>query len=152
MKIVPTRRTDYAIRSLIYLAQRDGGRVNAAEIGAEMDVPLPILHQVLAEMQRANLVTSQSGPRGGYQLARDPTGLTLLEILEAVEGPVKGGECALSGGPCHWEDLCAVHAAWSEAREGFAAALASHTLAEVTEMDRQLREGTAEIPRDSHRK
>jgi Rrf2 family protein len=117
-----------------------------------MDVPLPILHQVLAEMQRADLVLSQSGPRGGYQLARDPHELTLLEILEAVEGPVSSGECALKGGPCHWGEVCAVHAAWSEAREGLAKALAGHTLAEVTETDRRLRQGTAQIPHDSHRR
>ncbi len=152
MKIVPTRRTDYALRSLIYLAGRADERVNAAEIGAEMDVALPILHQVLAELQRAGLVTSLSGPRGGYQLARNPSELTLLEILETMEGPIRQGECALRGGPCHWDQVCAVHPAWSEAREGFASALASHTLAEVVEMDRQLREGTAEIPGDSHRR
>jgi len=152
MKIVPTRRTDYALRSLIYLAEHSGDRINAAEIAAEMEVPLPILHQVLAELQRAGLVTSLSGPRGGYQIARDPQQLTLLEILETMEGQVTQGECALRGGPCHWDEVCALHPAWSEAREGFAAALAGHTLAEVVEMDMRLREGTAEVPKDSHRR
>ncbi|MFQ5523909.1 MAG: RrF2 family transcriptional regulator [Acidimicrobiia bacterium] len=152
MKIVPTRRTDYALRSLIYLAEHPDDRINAAEIGTEMDVPLPILHQVLAELQRAGLVTSLSGPRGGYLIARNPEQLTILEILETMEGPIRQGECALRGGPCHWDEVCAVHPAWSEAREEFASALASHTLAEVTEMDLRLRHGTAEIPESSHRR
>ncbi|HIE21321.1 MAG TPA: Rrf2 family transcriptional regulator [Acidimicrobiia bacterium] len=151
MKIVPTRRTDYALRALIYLAGRPSDRVNAAEIAGEMDIPTPILHQVLAELQRANLVSSQSGPKGGYRLARDPEGLPLLEIVEALEGSVHLDECALKGGPCHWEDVCAIHGVWTEAREAFAASLASHTLGEVAEVDRGLRLGQVEVPANSHR-
>jgi Rrf2 family protein len=151
MKIVPTRRTDYAIRALIYLAGRPGDRVNAAEIAGEMEIPTPILHQVLGELQRAGLVSSQSGPTGGYRLARDPESVPLLEVVEALEGSVHLDECAFRGGPCHWEDVCAIHAVWTEAREAFASSLAGHTLSEVAEVDRRLRRGMAEIPADSHR-
>jgi Rrf2 family protein len=151
MKIVPTRRTDYAIRSLVYLAGAEAVRVNAAEIGDEMEIPTPILYQILRELQKAALLSSQPGPNGGYQLSRDPADITLLEIVEALEGSVHLGQCALSGGPCHWDPVCALHDAWTEARQSFADSLANHTLREVANADQRLRLGVAPVPADSHR-
>ncbi len=151
MKILPTARTDYAIRALIYLANHPRDRVKAAEIAHEMEIPEPILRQVMGELQRANLVASRSGPHGGYRLARDPGEMTLLAIIEAMEGPADLHECALRGGPCHWEQVCAVHEIWSAARAAFTEVLATHTLKEVAAADRDLRDGTAPIPPDSHR-
>lgn len=152
MKIVPTRRTDYAIRALVYLAGADSARVNAAEIGAEMEIPTPILHQVLRELQKAKLLTSQSGPRGGYRLIRDPGEIPLLEIVEALEGSVHLDQCAFSGGPCHWDQVCALHDMWTEARQAFSDSLAAHTLGEVADADRRLREGVVAVPTNTHRK
>ncbi len=152
MKILPTARTDYAIRALIYLAAHPEDRVKASEIAHEMEIAEPILRQVMGELQRANLVASRSGPHGGYRLARNPADVTLLEIIEAMEGPTSLHECALRGGPCHWEDVCAVHSIWSEARAAFTEVLAAHTLAEVAEADQLLRRGLLEIPPDSHRR
>lgn len=152
MKILPTVRTDYAIRALIYLATHPTRRVKATEIAREMAIPEPILRQVLGELQRANLVASRPGPRGGYWLATHPAHMSLLRVIEAMEGPNSLDQCAMRGGPCHWEEVCAVHGIWSEARAAFAEVLAAHTVAEVADVDRRLRERTAEIPPDSHRR
>ena len=152
MKIVPTRRTDYAIRALIYLAGSASERVNATEVADEMEIPRPILYRVLRELQRAALVTSQPGPNGGYRLTRDPAEITLLEIVEALEGSVPLDQCALSGGPCHWDQVCALHEAWIGARQAFADTLANHTLKEVADADQRLRLGVAPVPLDSHRR
>lgn len=152
MKIVPTRRTDYAIQALIYLAGHAGDRINAAEIGDEMEIPTPILHQVLRELQKATLLTSQTGPKGGYRLSRDPVDIPILEVVEAMEGSVHLGECALRGGPCHWEDVCAIHEVWSGARQALADSLASHTLRDLADMDQLLRGGLVPAPADSHRR
>ena len=72
MKLVPTRRTDYAIRALLFLAQNSEGRCKALEIAEAMDIPKGFLHQVLQELQRARLVVSQPSRQGGYALARSP--------------------------------------------------------------------------------
>ena len=94
MKLTPTNRTDYGIRALIYLANHQGTYAKAADIGAVMGVPTGFLHQVLQELQRARLVSSRSGPAGGYVLARAPEDITILEIVETLEGPIQTSECA----------------------------------------------------------
>jgi len=152
MKLVPTRRTDYGIRALIVLARRPGTHSKASEIGAEMEIPTGFLQQVLQELQRARLVTSRSGPQGGYSLARDPATITIREIVEALEGPIELQECALRGGPCHWEQVCALHWVWSGAQRALKESLESATLARVAADDASLVSGTAVIPQDSHRR
>jgi len=152
MKVVPTRRTDYGIRALLYLARSELPRVKAAEIAEEMDVPMRFLHQVLQELQRMRLVTSRPSRSGGYSLARPPADITILEIVEALEGPIEPAECALRGGPCHWGEVCALHWVWSAAQEALREQLASATLQQVVDDDRALAEGTKAIPEKPHRR
>lgn len=152
MKIVPTRRTDYAIRALIHLAHRDGEICTAAEIAGAMDVPQPFLQQVMPILQRAGLVLARPGRNGGYTLARRADEVTLLDVVEATEGPLEATECALRGGPCHWEEVCALHWVWSASREAFAAQLRRATLARVAADDRAIAEGAIAPPDDSHRR
>ena len=152
MKLTPTNRTDYAIRALIYLAGHRGSHAKAAVVGAAMGIPTGFLHQVLQELQRARLVSSRSGPSGGYLLAREPENITILEIVETMEGPIEASECALRGGPCHWDDVCALHWVWSSARAALADSLRGATLARVAADDRDLREGAVPVPADSHRR
>lgn len=151
MKLTPTNRTDYGIRALIHLANHQGTRVKAADIGAAMDIPTGFLQQVLQELQRARLVSSRPGPSGGYQLARSPDDITILEIVETLEGPIETSECALRGGPCHWDHVCALHWVWSSARAALSGALRDATLARVAADDRAIAEGTRPVPADSHR-
>ena len=153
MKLMPTNRTDYGIRALICLANHPGEHVKAADIGAVMDIPTGFLQQVLQELQRARLVSSRSGPAGGYALARDPAEITILDVVETLEGPIATtSECALRGGPCHWEDVCAMHWVWSSARGALSDSLRSATLARVASDDRALAAGSMPIPEDSHRR
>jgi len=151
MKLTPTNRTDYAIRALIHLANHEGSRVKAADIGAAMDIPTGFLQQVLQELQRSRLVSSRPGPSGGYQLARAPEEITILEIVETLEGPIETSECALRGGPCHWEQVCALHWVWSSARAALSGSLRAATLARVAADDRALSEGSVTVPPDTHR-
>ena len=152
MKLVPTNRTDYGLRALIYVAGANGPWTKAAEIAAAMDIPTGFLQLVLQELQRSGLVISRSGPNGGYALARTATSVTICEVVESLEGPLDNGECALRGGPCHWEDVCALHQVWSEARRALRERLQSATLAEVAASDRALAEGVGTVPADSHRR
>ncbi len=152
MKLVPTRRTDYGIRALLFLAHRYPRPGKAAEIGEAMEVPIGFLHQVLQELQRARLVISRPGRTGGYALARPPETITIRAIVEALEGPLEAQECALRGGPCHWEDVCALHWVWSGAQHALIKALEAATLAQVAEDDRALEEGKKDAPVNSHRR
>lgn len=152
MKLVPTRRTDYGLRALIYLAQQENGAAKASEIASAMDIPMGFLHQVLQELQRSGLVSSRPGRTGGYSLDRPAASVTIREIVEALEGQLDSGECALRGGPCHWEDVCALHWVWSSAQQALASQLERATLAQVAEDDQALAAGTKVAPADSHRR
>ena len=152
MKLTPTNRTDYAIRALIYLANHQGAHAKAADIASTMDIPTGFLHQVLQELQRARIVSSRSGPAGGYRLAGPPEDITILEIVETLEGPIQTSECALRGGPCHWDEVCAMHWVWSSARAALSDSLRAATLARVAADDRAIAQGSAPVPADSHRR
>ncbi|HEY5385427.1 MAG TPA: Rrf2 family transcriptional regulator [Acidimicrobiales bacterium] len=151
MKLVPTNRTDYGLRALIYLANAGSQWTKAAEIGSAMVIPVGFLQIVLQDLQRSGLVVSRSGPKGGYALGRPPGSITVCEVVESLEGPLDAGECALRGGPCHWDDVCALHKVWSSAREALRERLQSATLADVAAQDKALADGTASVPTDSHR-
>ena len=152
MKIVTTRRSDYGMRAMVCLAGTSLELTTAAEIAKEMEIPQGFLHQVLQELQRGGLVRSASGRGGGYALTRSPEAISVLEVLEALEGSLGLGECALRGGPCRWDDVCALHEVWSAGRAAFCGRLAASSLADVADVDARLREGTYEVPADSHRK
>ncbi len=151
MKIVTTRRSDYGIRAALYLADRAPEWAKAGEIAEAMDMPTGFLHQVLQGLKRGGLVNSKRSRYGGYALARRPEDISVLEVIETLEGPLDAGECALRGGPCHWEEVCALHEVWSAGRAAFRESLASATLEDLVRADRALAAGEYEIPPDTHR-
>lgn len=138
MKLIPTRRTDYGIRAMIHLAQQpDSALVKADEIADVVEVPRNFVPQVLQELQRAQLVLSRSGRTGGYGLGRPAEEISLLEIVEALEGPLSDAPCALSGGPCARQEICAIHDVWARARSDLSATLAGAKLATIARADQR---------------
>jgi Rrf2 family protein len=111
-----------------------------------MSIPSGFLPQVLQQLQRARLVVSHPGPNGGYALAHQAAQITIREIVAALEGPLDTSECALRGGPCRWEEVCALHWVWSSARRALVDSLESATLAAVAADDRSITAGTARTP------
>jgi len=146
MKIVPTRRSDYGIRSLINLAQNYPQGQAAPAIAKDMDIPVGFLRQVLQELGRAGLVSSQPGRTGGYTLIKDPEAVTLYEVIQALEGKNEEPACALDGGPCHWDRACAIHWVWMAAKDAFTSTLQGATLAQIARDDAKLRAGELPAP------
>jgi Rrf2 family transcriptional regulator, iron-sulfur cluster assembly transcription factor len=149
MRLELGRRADYAIRAAVDLARHHGeGRRKARAIAEEMAIPTTYVPQILAELVRAELVLSVAGRRGGYSLAREPGEITLLDVVRAVDGEVVSTSCVLRGGPCRWDDVCAVHVPWARAQHALLDSLADTSLAELVEIDASLDAGTYEIPAD----
>ena len=132
MRLELTKRGDYAVRAMLALACGGGERMlSAPRIAGEMDVPPRFLPQVMGDLVRAELVTSEPGRAGGYRLARPAASISLLTIIEAVEGDSRRQTCVLRGGPCAANGLCAVHAAFFAAEDALVTALDGVSLADV---------------------
>jgi Rrf2 family transcriptional regulator, iron-sulfur cluster assembly transcription factor len=145
------RKADYAIRATVFLARRDGGRrFKVREIAEEMEVPASYLPQIMAELVRSAIVSSEAGPRGGYSLARQPAAISLLDVIEAVEGYPASQVCVIRGGPCRWDEVCAIHVPWSRAQGAMVEQLRATSFAAITAHDAELEAGTFVLPPDLH--
>ncbi|MEX6429926.1 RrF2 family transcriptional regulator [Ferrimicrobium acidiphilum] len=147
-----SRRGDYSVRAALYLA-RQANRPDATkvkEIVAEMDIPASFASQILADLVRTDIATSKPGRDGGYRLARDPSSITLLELVEAGEGPLRAEHCALGEGPCRWDTVCPLHTSWQATVAAVREQLTTITLATILEEDLRL-ETSHEQPVDGHR-
>ena len=133
---------------MIYLASADKARTTAPEIAEQMGLSVHYLRQVLRELTRVRLVTSSPARTGGYRLARSADEITVLEIVETMEGPMVVAECVLGRGPCHWADVCPMHLLWSGALQAMANGLAQGSLASLASIDRALLENRFRIPED----
>jgi Rrf2 family protein len=142
------RRADYGIRAMTDLARHHeaGVRRKAREIADEMAIPSTYVGQVLADLVRAGLAVSTAGRWGGYELARAPGEVSLLAVIRAVDDEPGSTVCVLRGGPCRWEDRCAVHVPWFEAQQAMLERLDRATLAEVIERDLALEHGDGAGP------
>jgi len=132
MRLALTKRADYAMRACLFLASvGHADPVPSRVIAEAMDIPARFLPQVLADLSRASIVESINGKRGGARLARPPERLSLLELIEAVEGPALSTQCVLEERACRRDSPCAIHPAWIEAQEAFVSALGRRSLADV---------------------
>jgi Rrf2 family protein len=130
MRLEITRRTDLATRALLELARLDR-RVKAAELAELIGTTPGFLSQALSPLAAKGWVRSEPGPTGGYVLVADPDALSVLDVIEAVEGPTDTGACVLEDRPCGSGRLCALHGAWAGARSVLIERLDGMSLASI---------------------
>ncbi|MEX2183114.1 MAG: Rrf2 family transcriptional regulator, partial [Chloroflexota bacterium] len=106
MQVVLGSRGDYTVRAVLYLARHPGVR-RRREISQAMDIPDKFLPQILGALVRAGIAASTVGRRGGYEMARPAEEVSLREVVEVAEGPLRSDKCLLRGGPCYWAEKCA---------------------------------------------
>ncbi|HEV1998296.1 MAG TPA: Rrf2 family transcriptional regulator [Candidatus Dormibacteraeota bacterium] len=140
MDLTLSLRGDYVVRAALGLArawETDGYR-KIREITEEMALPASYTPQILGLLARAGLATARAGRDGGYRLSRSPEDITMLDVVEAGEGDLLLGRCTLRGGPCRWDDVCAVHNVWMGAAETLRSKLRATRLSDVAGADRSL--------------
>ena len=132
MRLELTRRADYAIRTVLALARAaDDELLSVRRIAAEQTVPERFLPQVMGDLIRAGLVEGTIGRNGGYRLIRNAADLSLLDIVEAVEGDARRRTCVLRGGPCARSGVCDVHDAFAGAQEALLGKLAEARVSDL---------------------
>jgi Rrf2 family transcriptional regulator, cysteine metabolism repressor len=123
--LVITTKSPYAVRALAELARRGQSTpVPIGEIAKARDIPVQFLEGLFATLRRAGILQSQRGVKGGYSFARPPSEITVLEIVEQLEGAL-GADAATNG------------AVWSEAVDAVKGVLGGTTIAEVAEREAQ---------------
>ncbi|MEA2407402.1 MAG: Rrf2 family transcriptional regulator, cysteine metabolism repressor [Thermoleophilaceae bacterium] len=121
--LVITSKSPYAVRALSELARRgDAGPVPIGDLARARDIPAQFLEGLFATLRRAGILQSQRGVKGGYSFARPPSEITVLEVVELLEGEL-GAEAAASG------------ALWTDAADAVRNVLAGVTIADVAERE-----------------
>src|SRR4051812_10388746 len=126
-----TKLTDYATLVLTVLAARPDEVLSASELADRAGLEVPTVAKLLKPLAQAGLVAAFRGSNGGYRLARPATGISLVEIVEAMEGPLGMTECSLHAGACGIEHSCGVRANWRRINDVVADALRGVSLAQM---------------------
>ena len=127
-----TRKGEYAIRGIVYLASCPADQVCLlSDIAAAVDVPQTFLAKIFQQFSKIGLVRSYRGTGGGFILGRQPDKITLLEVVEAVEGPIVPNRCVTGSGECERSVTCNVHPVWMRVKHQVRDILAQVTLDEL---------------------
>ncbi|MGY1424212.1 SUF system Fe-S cluster assembly regulator [Lysobacter sp. A289] len=126
-----TRLTDYATVVLTVLAADPLVVLSAPELADRAGLETPTVSKLLKPLAQAGLVEGFRGANGGYRLARPAGAITLIEIVEAMEGPLAMTECSIHEGNCEIEDSCNVRANWRYINDVVADALRAVSLAQM---------------------
>src|SRR5213078_1818547 len=104
-----SKKADYALIAMKHLAVRgDRGSSSAREIAGLYDIPIELLAKVLQRLVRRGLLASQQGTRGGYQLVRMPSQISVADVIQAIDGPVTVTACTTEDGRCDQFAKCNV--------------------------------------------
>ena len=102
-----SKKSDYGLIALKHLAQHNEESVSAREIAAQYHIPAELLAKVLQRLVRKGLLASQQGINGGYILAKDPATISIVDVVEALEGPISITPCE-RGDDCQQLQMCSV--------------------------------------------
>ena len=111
-----TRQADYAVRAVLYLSRLGtGGRAPTSEIARDQHIPSSFLAKIVSQLSVAGVVQTSRGARGGVSISRPPSNITLLEVVEAIDGPISLNECTRNPSSCELAGNCTVQHVWSTA-------------------------------------
>src|SRR5690242_7049763 len=100
-----SKKADYGLIALKHLARHSDESISAREIAREYKIPAELLAKILQRLARKGILTSQHGANGGYVLARDPSQISIVDVVEALDGPIGITPCEL-GTECEQLSVC----------------------------------------------
>lgn len=137
-----TTKSRYAVRALVELAQRGSDRpVPLVTLAEARDIPVPFLEQLFAGLRRAGLLSSQRGVGGGFAFNRPPDQITVLDVVEVLDGPIEPAACT-GDEPCRRRPDCSVGDVWVRSKLALEEVLAGVTIQELAEAE-TARDGSA---------
>lgn len=142
-----SRKSDYALRAVIYLARISEDRFGrVSEIAKAKDIPQAFLAQILPLLANHGLVKSQQGAHGGYALARAPETISFLDIIESVEGPLRLNKCVEGQHEdCTILDTCEMQHVWNRAQSQMVDFLRGVTMSDMLDAPHHTQQGPVTI-------
>lgn len=129
-----TMTGEYAVRAMMHIASLPKGTVaQIPSISQEWEIPEKFLRKIVAKLTRGGLLHSHRGAGGGISLGKAAKKITLLDVIELVEGPMALNKCLINPRFCRRTNTCSVHVVWCEAQTAMRCILNSRTLAELTQ-------------------
>jgi Rrf2 family transcriptional regulator, iron-sulfur cluster assembly transcription factor len=127
----------HGLRAVIYIASRNvESPVRGEDIAREEDLPQPFLSKILKILSSRNILHSVRGPGGGFRLARTAEEITLLDIVEAIDGLTQFEECALGWKTCQDDKPCPLHNSWKDMRLGLKEYLSRTPVSALVQMEK----------------
>lgn len=127
-----TKAGEYGLRAIRYLVeQSDAERVSIGDISASKHIPEPFLRKLFKPLVQNNIISSTRGVAGGVRLSRPAQEISVLEVVEALEGPLALNECLLEDSACEFMSECGMHDVWDEAQAAMAKVLRSKDLTQL---------------------
>jgi Rrf2 family protein len=114
-----------------HLAMRDAASASAREIAEQYDIPIELMAKVLQQLARRGLLTSHQGTRGGYRLARGSSGISVADIIQAIDGPLTVTACSTEAENCGQYAKCSVRDPLWRIKDRILMALATCSLQEI---------------------
>lgn len=131
-----TRQADYALRAMLYLARLEPNeRAATSKIAEDQEIPPSFLAKIISQLSIAGLIHTSRGAHGGVSLARKPAEISLLEVVEAIDGPISLNECVHDPSVCSFGDNCPIHDVWCEAKEELVRKLRAATFDKLLERE-----------------
>jgi len=127
----------YGIRAVIYLASRpqNGGKTGIKKISKDLNLPTPFLAKILQQLAKKKILSSSKGPHGGFSLLKDPRKITLLEIVNTIDGQDVFTNCLMHNGSCEGVEKdkmrCALHEDYEKSRKELVNLFSSRTIYEL---------------------
>jgi Rrf2 family protein len=127
-----SKKADYALLAMRHLAARtDREAVSARELAESYDIPPELLAKVLQKLVRARLLESHQGIRGGYGLARPAAGVSVAEVIQAIDGPLTVTACSEEDHSCDQYSKCGIRDPLWRIKDRIVSALAATSVAEL---------------------
>lgn len=129
-----TRQADYAVRAMLYLAEiGPDQRASTSQIAEEKQIPPSFLAKIVSQLSVAGLLQTSRGARGGVTLARPADAISVLDVVEAIDGPILLNECVAEHGACSFGSSCPMKPVWCDAQQELVSRLSRTSFAQMVD-------------------
>lgn len=127
-----TRQADYALRAVLYLARlAPAQKASTGDIAEEQKIPPSFLAKIISQLSIAGLIHTARGARGGVSLSKPASDISILDVIEAIDGPITINECTTNPNSCPLTPECSLHQLWCNTRSELIKKLEETSFAQV---------------------